>query len=258
MKMKKLGPLGAVLSGVNFSKKLDPDLIDVIKKAFLEDLVIIFRNVKADPKKLISIANIWGKPTKHPLFKGLVNFPEIIKIENYGKKYHTNAHWHSDVTFERYPPDITLLYALEVPKKGGNTLFSNQYLAYELLPERFKRDFKNYKAIHSNRNVLKLVGGKGKDSKSVLHPIFRTHPETNRKALYLTEAFVEGIEGLDKEKSKEILEKLYIQSRKIDYRYEHLWKKGDLVMWDNRCVQHYAIHDYGKEVRSMHRITISI
>lgn len=258
MMIKKLGPLGAEIVGINLTDPLDVHHLGRIKEAFLENLVLIFRGIEANPKNLLSIARKWGNPQKHPVFKGLKNYPEIIQIENYGKRFHTNAHWHSDVTFEEFPPDITLLYALEIPKKGGNTLFSNQYLAYEFLPESLKKDYKNFKAKHSNRNILKLVGKDTKNLNSVSHPLFRTHFETNKIALYVTEAFVEGVEGMDEEESNKILDILYSQSRKVEYRFEHKWKKGDLVMWDNRCVQHYAVHDYDDQVRTMYRITIRV
>ena len=113
-------------------------------------------------------------------------------------------------------------------------------------------------AKHSNRNILKLVGRATKNLNSVSHPLFRTHFETNKIALYVTEAFVEGVEGVDEEESNKILDILYSQSRKVEYRFEHKWKKGDLVMWDNRCVQHYAVHDYDDQVRTMYRITIRV
>ncbi|MEK9903158.1 MAG: TauD/TfdA family dioxygenase, partial [Gammaproteobacteria bacterium] len=185
------------------------------------------------------------------------NHPEIIEIRNYGEKYHTNAHWHSDVTFEECPPDATLLYSLEVPEEGGDTLFSSQYLAYEDLDMDLKSSLSGKLAIHSNIGVLMLSGGDPKDAKTVEHPIFREHPETGKKALYVTEAFVKSIKDLDSAESRRILDLLYKQASKEEYIYRHKWSNGDLVVWDNRSVQHYAEHGYGDATRTMHRLTTS-
>ena len=134
-------------------------------------------------------------------------------------------------------------------------MFSNQYLAYEDLPESLKEDLDNKLAIHSNLGVLILAGGEAKDAKEVEHPIFRTHPETGRKSLYVTEAFVKQIKDIESQTSQEILSKLYKHSSDTNYVYRHKWTKGDLVVWDNRCVLHYAEHGYGDQNRTMHRIT---
>ena len=130
MNIKKLGPVGAEISGIDLSI-IDNLPADKILEAFLKYSVLIFKNQNLDPISLSKIALIWGKPLIHPVFKGIEEHPEIIEIQNLGEKYHTNAHWHSDVTFESEPPDATLLYSLEIPDEGGDTLFSNQYLAYE-------------------------------------------------------------------------------------------------------------------------------
>jgi len=256
MKIQSISPLGAEISGIDLSSKVDELDIKNIKKAFLDNLVLIFRNQKLRPNELLSAAKLWGSPQIHPVFKGSESFPEIIRIENLGEKYHTNAHWHSDVTFEAKPPDATILYALDIPSVGGNTFFSNQYLAYDHLDLSLKDKLENYHARHSNKSVLQLVGADTSLEKSVLHPIFRTHPETNMKALYVTEAFVKKIEELKKQESEATLKKLYSVANNKKFQYEHRWRNGDMVVWDNRCVQHYAVHDHGDKTRTLNRITV--
>ena len=256
MKFNQLGPVGAEVSGVNL-KGLTGSQIKHIKKAFLRYNVLIFRNQDLSPDEFKKVSNIWGAPTIHPVFKGMDGYPEIIEIKNFGEKYHTNAHWHSDVTFEKEPPDTTLLYSLEVPDEGGDTLFSNQHLAYEELDNGIKTSLKGRTAEHSNLGVVLLSGGKAKDAKTVDHPIFRTHPETGKKALYVTEAFVRSINGLSDEESRELLSKLYEQASKLKFIYRHKWSNKDLVVWDNRSVQHFAEHGYGDKIRNMLRITTS-
>ena len=256
MDIKELSPIGAELLNVDLTQ-LSKEDVTRIKRCFLDYSVIVFRNQKLNPKDLKNISKLWGEALVHPVFKGIENHPEIIEIRNYGERYHTNAHWHSDVTFEECPPDATLLYSLEVPEEGGDTLFSSQYLAYEDLDKELKSSLSGKLAIHSNIGVLMLSGGDPKDAKTVEHPVFREHPETGKKALYVTEAFVKSIKDLDPIESQRILELLYKQASKEEYIYRHKWSNGDLVVWDNRSVQHYAEHGYGDATRTMHRLTTS-
>ncbi|MBD51636.1 MAG: taurine dioxygenase [Euryarchaeota archaeon] len=256
MDIKELSPIGAELLNVDLTQLSKEDIIH-IKRCFLDYSVIVFRYQKLTPKDLKNISKLWGEALVHPVFKGIENHPEIIEIRNYGERYHTNAHWHSDVTFEECPPDATLLYSLEVPEEGGDTLFSSQYLAYEDLDKELKSSLSGKLAIHSNIGVLMLSGGDPKDAKTVEHPVFREHPETGKKALYVTEAFVKSIKDLDPIESQRILKLLYKQASKEEYIYRHKWSNGDLVVWDNRSVQHYAEHGYGDATRTMHRLTTS-
>jgi len=256
MDIKKLDPIGVEITGLNL-KTINQDQSEQIKANFLKFSVVVIRNQELNPTDLKQISNLWGKALIHPVFKGIEGHPEIIEIRNYGEKYHTNAHWHSDVTFEEAPPDATLLYSLEVPKEGGDTLFSSQHLAYDELDSDLKSMLLDKKAVHSNAGVLMLSGGDPKKAKTVEHPVFREHPETGKKALYVTEAFVQSIKGVDSKESQEILSILYKHASKDKYIYRHKWLKGDLVVWDNRSVQHFAEHGYGDQTRTMHRLTTS-
>ena len=256
MDIKRLDPIGVEITGLNL-KTINQDQSEQIKANFLEFSVVVIRNQELNPTDLKQISNLWGKALIHPVFKGIEGHPEIIEIRNYGEKYHTNAHWHSDVTFEEAPPDATLLYSLEVPKEGGDTLFSSQHLAYDELDSDLKSMLLDKKAVHSNAGVLMLSGGDPKKAKTVEHPVFREHPETGKKALYVTEAFVQSIKGVDSKESQEILSILYKHACKDKYIYRHKWLKGDLVVWDNRSVQHFAEHGYGDQTRTMHRLTTS-
>ena len=256
MEFKKVGPVGAEVSNIDL-RELSKEQVHEIKSAFLEFSVLVFRGQELNPDNLKKISLIWGKPQVHPVFKGMQDFPEIIEIKNLGEKYHTNAHWHSDVTFEHEPPDATLLYSLEVPDVGGDTLFSNQYQAYEELGKELKDSLESARAIHSNLSVVLLTGGSADDAKTVEHPIFRTHPETGKRALYVTEAFVQSIKGLDQDESRKTLSELYSHASQERFIYRHKWSNGDLVVWDNRSVQHFAEHGYGDKIRNMRRITTS-
>ena len=255
MNVNQLPILGAEISGLDLSSDLTDSETLEIKNLLTKNLVLIIKDQNLPPKDLVKISSLWGGAFEHPVFKGLEDTPEVLQIENMGEQFHTNAHWHSDVTFEQKPPNITLLYAIEVPEEGGNTLFSNQYLAYEDLDEAIKSELDDLRAIHSNKSILELVGADVSAAKTVEHPIFRTHPESGRKAIFLTQAFVQNITGMDSERSSDLLEDLYKHTYKKDFIYEHKWTKGDLVIWDNRCVLHYAKHGYGDLRRSMLRVT---
>ena len=258
MEVTILGPVGAKIDGINLKSVLDDqEIISEIRKAFIDNSVLVFKNQNLNPSHLLSVAKIIGLPIKHPIFPGLSEHPEIIKIENLGEMYHTNAHWHSDVTFEEEPPDATFLYSLEVPDEGGDTLFSNQFLAYESLADDVKLMLSDKKASHSNASILSLMGADTSNAKKVLHPVIRTHPDSKKKALYVTQAFVEKIEEMDIKKSEDTLAILYSAASKEEFTHRHKWSKGDLLIWDNRSVQHFAEHGYGNKVRTMHRITTS-
>ena len=255
MNVNQLPILGVEIRELNLSSDLTDRENLVIKNHLTENLVLIVKDQNLSPKDLVKISSSWGGAFEHPVFKGLEETPEVLQIENMGEQFHTNAHWHSDVTFEQKPPNVTLLYAIEVPEEGGNTLFSNQYLAYEDLDEAIKSELDDLTAVHSNRSILELVGADVSGAKTVEHPIFRTHPESGPKAIYLTQAFVQNITGMDSERSSGLLEDLYKHTYKDKFIYEHKWTKGDLVIWDNRCVLHYAKHGYGDLRRSMLRVT---
>ena len=256
MEIKRLGPIGAEIKDLDLTNFNEQES-NQIKNSFLEYSVLVFRNQMLNPEQLKSISTLWGEPLVHPVFKGIDGHPEIIEIKNFGEKYHTNAHWHSDVTFEDSPPDATLLYSIVVPDEGGDTLFSCQHLAYNDLDSNLKSDLANKVAVHSNIGVLMLSGQDPKNAKTVEHPIFRSHPETGKKAIYVTEAFVKEIKGLESEDSQKILQTLYAHATQEKYIYRHKWSKGDLVIWDNRSVQHFAEHGYGDKERTMHRLTTS-
>ena len=138
MNVNQLPILGAEISGLDLSSDLTDSETLEIKNLLTENLVLIIKDQNLPPKDLVKISSLWGGAFEHPVFKGLEDTPEVLQIENMGEQFHTNAHWHSDVTFEQKPPNVTLLYAIEVPEEGGNTLFSNQYLAYEGLDAEVK------------------------------------------------------------------------------------------------------------------------
>ncbi len=269
------GACGAEIFGVDISRPVSTEAIDEIKCAFLDHLVIFFRDQTVEPESLKNFGKHFGSFHIHPYVGSLEGHPEIMMVvKNPEDKYNFSGTWHSDVTFDEKPPLGSILCGMEVPKFGGNTLFANQYLAYDMLSETYKELLKNLKGVHSAENVYGRAGEySSEDYRSkhagtpirgdetaqarVSHPIIRTHPETGRKALYVNEPFTVGIEGLSEEESEPILRYLVKHAVQPDICCNFRWEPGSIAFWDNRCLQHYALNDYPGERRVMWRLTIN-
>jgi taurine dioxygenase len=250
------GTLGAEVRGVDLGA-VDAELFDRIHSAFLEHHVLVFRDQKLTPEQQIAFGELWGELHVHPIVPHLDGYPPILPIRNFGKKRTITEIWHSDVSFEDRPPMASLLYALELPEAGGDTLFANQHTAFERLSPGMQNMLCNLRGVHSGRG-LAAASGKAEDWKlqGRLHPVVRTHPVTGRKALYVSRAFTLGFEDMTAEESEPLLSQLVRHAVAPDITMRHSWRKGDLVMWDNRSVQHYAIHDYGDAERTLNRVTV--
>ena len=266
IKIKKVsGAIGALIEDVQLGENLAENTSNEIYDAFLKHQVIFFRDQNFTSESLLSFAKRIGTPIIYPFVKGLESFPEITPIlkketdiNNFG------GIWHSDTTYQDEPPKGTMLYALEVPEFGGDTEFSNQYLAYENLSEKMKLFLEKQKAVNisgkgkvtkTRSDVMKhsSVGLKS-DELEAIHPVVRTHPETKKKSLYINEAHTTNFVGMTVEESTPILEFLFKHQIKSEFTYRFKWKKGSVSIWDNRCSIHNPINDYHGSRRLMHRI----
>jgi len=266
------GALGAELFGVDLGQTLDDAVIAEIRRALLEFQVIFFRDQEMTPEQHRDFGKRFGELHVHEYVKGLDAYPEIIRIiktESDTKNF--GGTWHSDVTYHTTPPLGSILYALEVPEVGGDTLFASQYLAYETLSDGMKDLLDGRTATHSAEPIYGKAGAfnqryegsstmtKPEEEAPVLvtdQPIFRTHPETGRKALYVNGNFTTRIAGLSEADSAPILQRLYLHCTAPDFCCRFRWEKGSVAFWDNRCVQHYAVNDYAGQRREMHRVTV--
>jgi taurine dioxygenase len=250
------GSLGAEVRGVDLAT-LDDATFAQIARAFLEHHVLVFRDQKLVPAQQIAFGERWGELYVHPILPSLDGHPPIVPIRNLGKQHTLTEVWHSDVTFDDCPPMASLLYAIEVPPAGGDTLFANQHAVYERLSPGMQHMLAGLRAVHSGRG-LGAAAGKAEEWQlhGRLHPVVRSHPETGRKALFVNSGFTIGFEDMTAEESRPLLSWLCRQAVTPDVTLRHSWRKGDLVMWDNRSVQHYAIHDHGDAAREMHRVTV--
>jgi len=262
------GALGAEISGVDLSKDLDDATIAAIRGAWLEHLVVFFRDQDLPPGRFLTFARRFGEPIEYPFVKGLAEFPEIIpvlKLET--ETINFGGIWHSDTAYLDVPPMASMLVAREVPRAGGDTLFANMYLAYETLSAGMRRMLDGLSAVNSSAaaDVSRTREDRIKDSAradakkeyQATHPVVRVHPETGRRALYVNTAHTVRFEGMTDEESAPLLRFLYQHQVRPELTCRFAWKPGSLAFWDNRCTQHNAINDYQGHRRLLHRITLA-
>ncbi|HTB43898.1 MAG TPA: TauD/TfdA family dioxygenase [Acetobacteraceae bacterium] len=261
------GALGAEIHGVNLSADFSDDMAAALRQALLDHLVIFFRDQDLPPARLLALAKRFGAPNEYPFVKGLDGTPEVIAVTKLpDETVNFGGVWHSDTTYLQEPPMATLLVAREVPPVGGDTLFANQYLAYESLSERMRQVLHNLRGVSSSakadasrtREDRIKSDGTAEPRKLLVaeHPAVRTHPETGRKALYVNVAHTTGFAGMTDEESLPLLSFLFRHQIRPEFTCRFRWEPGSLAIWDNRCAQHYAMNDYHGYKRVMHRVTL--
>jgi taurine dioxygenase len=261
------GALGAEISGVDLARDLDADTVAEIRRVWLDNCVVFFRNQDLPPARFRALAKRFGEPIEYPFLKGLDGFPEIItvaKLEH--EKINFGGVWHSDTSYLDIPPMATMLIAREVPPVGGDTLFANQYLAYETLSDGMKRLLDGLVALNASAkaDVTRTREDRLKDSKNpqarkdylAEHPVVRTHPETGRRALYVNVAHTLRFKDMSEEESAPILDFLFRHQIRPEFTCRFHWEPGSIAFWDNRCAQHNPVNDYHGYRRLMHRITL--
>jgi taurine dioxygenase len=255
MQVEKLSaPLGARITGLDV-RDVDPATAVELDRLFCEHQVLVFPGQELKPEQHIEFASHWGDLVRHP-YAGMDSYPEIIELKNFGKRKDVNQHWHTDMSYNEKPPKLTMLYAHEVPSMGGDTAFADQQLACEELSEGLRSTVDNLRALHSAEELANLYGEDATNAPRAEHPVVRTHDVTGRHALYVCRAFTKRFVGWSTRESKGLLDSLFEHSTRIEFQYRHQWSKGDLVMWDNRSVLHFAVHDHGDEPRTIHRLQV--
>jgi taurine dioxygenase len=255
--IKPLTPaIGSTICGVDLSK-LDDDTFAEIQATLFERCMLVIPDQQDDDATLLSFAERWGDIMFTPMLTSLNGYPGILQVRNRGKSGTPTEYWHSDSPYLKHPPAISILAARELPASGGDTMWCNQYLAYEALSDGMKALLEGRRVKYSGAKMAKRTGHEG-DIPFTLHPAVRTHPKTGRKALFIGNAeLTPCFEDMTEKESRPLLDYLYRQSPNPDRTYRHSWKLGDVVLWDNQCAMHYAVHDYGEAARFMHRITIA-
>ncbi|MGY9075300.1 MAG: TauD/TfdA dioxygenase family protein [Acidimicrobiales bacterium] len=252
---ERLGaPLGLRVDGVDVRTLDDETFLD-LHRLFLEHHVLAISGQELTPDEQIAFGARWGELMPFP-YGGLPSHPEIIPLLNSGKRRDVNQHWHSDMSYEAIPPKLSMLYCLEAPEIGGDTAFANQHLAYEELSLGLRNVVDQLQAEHSAAGVARIHGADPKDASRATHPVVRTHDETGRKALYVCKAFVDRFADWSMRDSVALLGHLFEHGSRPEFQARVRWSAGDLVMWDNRSVQHFAVHDHGDDQRLIHRLQV--
>jgi taurine dioxygenase len=268
---KIAGALGAEISGVDLSQDIDDGAIGEIRQALVENCVIFFRNQRLTPEQHIAFGRRFGALQIHDFVDGMNRHPEIIEVRKEEDELRNfGGGWHSDVSYLEVPAMGSVLYAREVPAYGGDTMFANQYLAYEALSDGLKATLGDMRALHSARKSYGLYATRAAEAEKrsmnirfteeahgeVDHPVVRTHVESGRKCLYVHGGFTVRFQDMTEEESAPLLHYLYQHAVRPEFTCRFRWEKGSIAFWDNRCVQHNAINDYHGQRRVMHRVTI--
>lgn len=261
------GALGAEIGGIDLTRPLAAADIAAMRRALLDHLVIFFRDQPMTSEHFMAFAGSFGTPSFYPLVKGIPGYPHIIEIV---KQPHETSNfggiWHADTTYLDEPPMGSMLHAQQVPPHGGDTLFANQYLAYETLSDGMRRFLDGQVAVNTSTkaDVSKtredMVRGAGETQDhnyAAEHPAVRTHPETGRRALYVNVAHTSHFKGMTEEESAPILAFLFQHQVKPEFTCRFRWQKHSLAFWDNRAAQHNPINDYHGHARVMRRITLA-
>ncbi len=247
-------PLGAIVEDLDV-RDINEDVSLELNQLFCQHHVLVFPRQELTPAEQIAFAENWGELVPFP-YGSLPGFPNIIELRNRGKVRDVNQHWHSDMTYDPAPPKLTMLYALEAPAIGGETAFANQILAYNELSGGMKSLVDSLLATHSAKDLARLYGQNPDEASEAEHPVVRTHDETGERGLYVCAAFTRQFKHWSRQESKVLLDYLYEHSVRPEYQARHQWQAGDLVMWDNRCLLHYAVHDHGDNPRVINRLQV--
>lgn len=266
-------PCGAFIRGPRLNEPLAIEQIAAIRAAWLKHQVVVFPDQSLALEDLERFAATVGPFGVDPYFRSVPGHPHVAQIRREANETSTlfAESWHSDWSFLPSPPAATLLYGNVIPPVGGDTLFANQYAAWETLPKGLRRAVEGRKGIHSARNGYSRQGAYGEKDQgrsmairfddSALatqsHPIGRVHPETGRTALFVSPGYTIGIEGMPEDEARAILLELFAHQSAEAMVYRHRWAEGMLVMWDNRCIVHAATGGYQGYARLLHRITVA-
>ena len=271
MKIEPLaGALGAEIRGVDLTRLPDSGWREV-HEAFLRYSVLAIRDQRLEPADLMQVGARFGEPCPYPFVTGIDGFPyifEVVKEESETTNFGGN--WHSDTTYLQKPPLGTLLYAMETPTHGGDTLFTNTAAAYDALSDGMKSLLSGLVGVNSA--ALKHGGGRHQMHKTINsmklhdiekgsdfeaeHPAVRTHPQTGRKALYVSRSHTVRFRDMSEEESRPLVDFLQAHQTRPEFTCRVRWSPGTLTVWDNRCTQHNAVNDYHGQRRRMRRLTV--
>ena len=258
--------LGAEVRGVDLARPLDRELLAELRAAWLEHMVLVFHDQRLGMEEHLRFARCFGEleevktNRKHPPGQPAVMFVANREVEGVpGVLSDGEMQFHSDQCYYECPIMATTLYAMEVPREGGNTLFANAHLAYAGLPDELKARLPGLVALNVydyERNSTRRSAPPRETAPRFAHPVVRTHPETGRRAIYVNRLMTDHVVGLSAPDSDALLEALFAAIERDEHVFEHTWSRGDLLIWDNRCTQH-ARRDFDpSQPRVLRRIAV--
>lgn len=269
------GALGAEVSGADLSRPLSEDIFAEILSAFHTHLVLFFRGQALTRDDLKTFSKRFGPLYRQPNIEAMDDDPDVVAVLKEADETGISTFggtWHSDLSYLEDPPMASVLYAVEVPPYGGDTIWANQYLAYEALSEGFKKMLDGLACVQVGAphgvahapppdlavsRSIRLVRGDPDADQERLHPAVRTHPDTGRKALFVNSVYSLRFEDMSVEESAPLLRYLFDHATQPEFCCRFSWGEGDLALWDNRCTQHFAVNDYDGFRRLMYRTAIA-
>ena len=271
MEIRPLSPhTGAEVLGIDLSRPVSDADCAAMKRAFVERSVLVIRDQALQPRQMLDAVCLFGTVFSQQNTKfAVADCPEIHYVSNQdrfpdGRRYIPGEGWHTDHSNAVRPPKATVLHAVRLPDKGGDTQYANMAAAYAALSADTRErigplmGIHIYQSSHSARKLIALSeGDKERVPNAVLHPLVRTHPESGTKAIYINPIRIEGILGLDHKEALPLLDALLEHATSERFQYRHAWRPGDLLMWDNRCLLHKANGDYDmSQVRYLYRVML--
>ena len=268
LSIRRLGVfLGAEVTGVELHRPLEPQTVEALKQAHAEHGVLVFPDQVITSEDLKRFGRYFGELTVHPFSTSAADSPELIVYDNKeGNPPAPTDVWHTDETFREAPPMGTALCSKIIPEVGGDTAFASMSAVYEGLSDRWQRFLSGLEAVHDFKPFRGLFPTDRAGIASlrkyedlyppVTHPVVTVHPVTGRRVLFLNPQFTLYVKGMAEDESRTILDMLYRKTLVHEYQYRHRWQPNMVVFWDNRSVQHSALHDYYPSRRLMERVTI--
>ena len=254
--------VGAIVEGVDLGRPLEPAVVEELKQALLDRGVLFFRGQELTDAQMGDFISQFGRPIPEPFASDMQPDAPAVGTSNLGPTRKSTSVWHTDTTFVPEPPGLTALRAVDPPAFGGDTCWSSMYAAYDALSEPMREMLDGLTAVHSMVPTLGRMGmqiadaHKGNEAtygRQCVHPLIRVHPQTGHKALYYSEAGVTNIVELTPAESEHVIALLREHVKSPDFAMRWHWSPNDLALWDNRCVQHYAVPDYSS-TRIMQRV----
>ena len=267
IEIEPAGAVGAFVHGVDLTC-LSDDQLSHLRAAFAEHSVLFFRDQQLTPDQHIEFAQTWGVININRFFTPVAEHPQIALVSKEpDQKLNIGGGWHTDHSYDQVPALGSMLYALEVPPAGGDTLFASTCAAYASLSDGVKSTLANLQAVHSSRHVFgsnssrdaefaDRFGNEAAATQDATHPVVITHPLSGRKSLYVNPGFTLRFKGWTEVESEGLLRSLHDHIGRPEHTYRLSWEPGTLAFWDNRATWHWAVNDYHGHRRLMHRITL--